>query len=1126
MRKLLTLLILTVFFGSSLSAQNAKSTARLGSTKSTSTSLSPKKDLSTPANPQFFDRIEKSKKSEVVVVKQDGRTLLQNSAVKKSQRKVAQAPVKNPVKQAAVRKENPARKSVSVVKSTSATTAKITLNVVGDPWDDGSGFQMLLDKDHSIDLNTISFQGLYDAADYTIPEGATSDLTNLVMLLDAQASVEVPEGLYDFIFLNPDPNYGTIWTTQWYDNGELAFGDDFLFKAGFEYIFKIEFGGYVEFYPERDAALLSITLPAASPTLGNAETIGVMLANSGKQAFSSVSLSYQVNGGAVVTETYTGTVNPEERVTYTFSAKADFSAAGLHTVTAWVTYADDMNPMNNQITGRTKHVAPLSLPFSCKFDDPSDLDAYWTIIDGNEDDFSWMYNDWNPDADGGIGALQVSSQSYGAEEYLVSDPFIVPAAGEYNISFSAYAFGTESLKILYGTSPDPATMSVLADYPALATDYEWSFFVKNFTIATPGNYYFAFYYYSDYSVGSALDFDNVAIGTGTFVGIPDLAFVRTEVPGSSCELSSSATLGATVKNNGTEPVSTFTLTYKIGSKPEVSQTFTETLDLKETKTVTFTQKADFSALGDYSIVFKASTPNEVNTENNETSAAILHYAPVATLPFESDFANTADRKDWTSTVANAWGYNDYYGCTYPNGYNPLLSRCITLPVGDYRFSYTYSAGFSFFGMNFFDDFYVAYGLSGTDPSTWTPVKEYFNMYTQGNTVEDDIILYITSEGEYVVGIFPVVLGDLAVFKTSIVVLPEHDVRINRVESPTSFALQTPKYQVSGNKTFNVTVQNRGKNAENGEIELKLNNAVLATGDFNLPTATDSKTVAITASIDTFSVGPLNLQFTALTKSSSETNLTDNTVTITKFVSDSTFVWDTSGEADFFDGVGLTGAAGAFGLIFELAKEDVLTSINIGFAEVDLNDDFGIAVYPVDNDLILGTPYFTQVQKRPSGGTTIAFDVPDTELTPGKYFFEVQQLENNNIAIAYDADPEGGFYANWGDGLLEEIGADYGFGYIHVRPNFGGLHTGIAEVKMADPVLKLYPNPASEALNIRVSNQQIERISVYNASGITVYNVSGINHSEYKLNTGEWTPGFYFVTVQTNAGVRTSKFMIK
>jgi hypothetical protein len=600
----------------------------------------------------------------------------------------------------------------SVVKSANEDAATITLRVVGDPWGDGTGFQALLDAEHAIDLDAIfSVEEFYDICDYTIPEGASADLTDLVIVLDDEVSITVPEGLYDIIFLNPDQYYGVIYPCYWYDNiEEIAFGDDFPFKAGYEYVFTIEEYDLVEYYLPVDLALTQLILPLSSADLTDSEEIGVVLSNVGTQAISSVELSYQVNDGETLTETYVGTLAPGSQTTYTFNAKADFSKIGVHTVTAWLTYEDDMNLLNNQATA------------------------------------------------------------------------------------------------------------------------------------------------------------------------------------------------------------------------------------------------------------------------------------------------------------------------------------------------------------------------------------------------------------------------------SVTMLPEHDICISKVESPASFPRQIPQYQqVEGEKIFNVVIQNLGISAETGSVELKMNsdNNLLATADFTLPIPGEVK-VPLSVTFPVLPLGPLNLQFNA-NISAGDQIPNDNSLQITKIISDSTYVWD-SIDSDFPSGVGVNGIACTFGLIYELVKKDVLTSINIGLAVNDFNDDFGIAVYPVDDELVVGEPYFTQEQPR-QAGSSIVFDVPDTELEPGKYMFAIQQLTGNSVAIAYDRDPNGYFYGNLGKGWLL-IDSSSGLGFIHIRPNFGKNVAALPEAKAIDLSLQLYPNPVVDILLVRIANQRIEKVSVYDASGATVYKAQGINNFEYKLPTGSLAPGFYFITVQTPTGVKTDKFVVK
>ncbi|MDR0865721.1 MAG: T9SS type A sorting domain-containing protein [Candidatus Symbiothrix sp.] len=743
-----------------------------------------------------------------------------------------------------------------VKKSIADDVATITLKVTGNS--DPNGFQMLLDADHAFDFETMSNEALYPISEYKIPEGASADLTNPVVVKNGEASITIPEGVYDFTFLLPVPEYETIFNTRWKENEELAMFDDYLFKAGYEYIFVIQLMDLVEFYPEVDAALTSITLPAVSASLTNSEPIQVVLSNPGTRDFSSVELSYQVNGGTPVTETYNGLLAAESEITYTFHTKADFSAQDVYYVSAWVTDANDMNPLNNEKHGVTKNPKPLDLPFSCTFAEEEDMLIYWTIIDADGDGYKWEYDSWNMDADGNFGgSVQVNAASSETNDYMVSDPINLPTAGDYHVTFQAATFGfPESFQILYGLTADPNEMTVLADYTL--DNFEWAFFVNNFSVATPGAYFFAFRYFVN-GMGMAMNLDNITIDEGLFVGVPNMANLSPVLPASSCEMAGNGRIGLKFTNAGTEPMATFTLTYQMNNNPVVSQTFTQPVGLNETVTVYFDQSVDFSAIGDYKVVFTATTPNEENTNDNTVTITISHFAPITALPFNSNFANAADIKDWNPNLPNGWFKAGNVNAYIPNReeYNPiLLSRCIRLPEGKYNFEFTYSGGFEF-DQIYADQFYIACGLSGTDPLSWAPAKEYKDVFSW-DPIKDDFDFQITEAGDYVIAIIPTEVMNLAIFSTSLKV----------------------------------------------------------------------------------------------------------------------------------------------------------------------------------------------------GGT------------------------------------------------------------------------GISEVDSSKASISLYPNPASEALSVNVSNQTIEKISIYTATGTTVYSKSGINDFEYKVNTGQLVPGFYFISVQTNAGVINSKFIVK
>ncbi len=99
-----------------------------------------------------------------------------------------------------------------------------------DVWNDGTGYQLLLDADHNTYGSIIPMSGaltdggdvpssVYDEFEYTVPVGADGSLTTTNIVFDGTATITIPAGTYDFCITNPTPGEGTteIVTTNTYD---------------------------------------------------------------------------------------------------------------------------------------------------------------------------------------------------------------------------------------------------------------------------------------------------------------------------------------------------------------------------------------------------------------------------------------------------------------------------------------------------------------------------------------------------------------------------------------------------------------------------------------------------------------------------------------------------------------------------------------------------------------------------------------------------------------------------------------------------------------------------------------------------------------------------------------------
>jgi hypothetical protein len=782
---------------------------------------------------------------------------------------------------------------------------------------------------------------------------------------------------------------------------------------------------------------------------------------------------------------------------------------------------------SDKVFSKTNTATPLPLPFSEDFRNESSL-TKWTIVDGDGDGWAWRYEEDHGN-NGPGSAIVYSFATHATNDYLITPPLILNETGNHFVSFHAYPGGFASLRVLYGTSPNPNEMQLLVDYPNIIVDdypMEWFFYMHSFNVTTPGHYYFAFNYYQASGVGYGnMVIDDILINKGAFAGVPDIEVIRGLAPVSACGMTNQETLGVEFRNKGTSVIETFTLTYQIGSGTPVSQTFNQTVGFNENVRVYFNQKANFSNLGEYRIKFTASTPGEENTHDNEAEITLRHFSPITELPFVSDFRVASNILDWNPTLFDGWMLNDYYECYYAvDDSVPLVSRCVTLQPGIYRFSYHYAAGVNFLGTVLYDDFYVAFGKSGTDPLTWEPVKKYISHYTNDKVVEDGAFVNITESGDYVFAFVSVSSVNFAVFSTSIANLEEDDFKIISITPPASFARTTPVYHATGEKTFSVALENRGSTAnKTGNIKLSHNSKELASADFAFTQTGEIINVNLTPNFTSLSAKPLVLEFKA-----SVTGGATDVMETTILISDSTFAWDRLDDGHWHN-ASLREEPGAQGLIYELYKKDVLTSITVGLLEAPFPflGDIGLAVYEVDDNLKLGKMFFEIELPRTDGCDEhgIVFNVPNIELTPGKYYFEIRQLDDMPIAVVID-ESSGYFYDNSNNtGVLKPI---HGFGYIHLRPNFGNpSHTlNISAHKPAESQFILYPNPVSGILNVKLEDTTIDRVTIINNVGQVVHTKSNVNNATYRYYTTGLSSGMYFISVFTQTGIISSKFVVK
>ena len=144
-----------------------------------------------------------------------------------------------------------------------------------DVWEDGSGYQMLLDADasaygvlwnanHYILLDGEQYSGgdlpteYYNEFEYKLPTEADGSLSTTNVVVTGSVTLQIPAGTYDYAIFNPTPGDRFYIAA---DAGEVGGAeDDFVFEPGVTYHFTMQkFGG-------NDGAALVIDRPMSDWT--------------------------------------------------------------------------------------------------------------------------------------------------------------------------------------------------------------------------------------------------------------------------------------------------------------------------------------------------------------------------------------------------------------------------------------------------------------------------------------------------------------------------------------------------------------------------------------------------------------------------------------------------------------------------------------------------------------------------------------------------------------------------------------------------------------------------------------------------------------------------------------------
>lgn len=164
----------------------------------------------------------------------------------------------------------------------------------------------------------------------------------------------------------------------------------------------------------------------------------IKLINSGTNAISNFMLNYQLSGQNLVSEVYSGTLNPGQQIIYTFTTPLSISSSGNFTLTCSAVLTGDGDPSNNQqVLNFYSQGTSNSTPFVETFEGGGFLPAAWSLVNTDNDE-TWEEVTGITGSNGSsTSAAYINNYSYNAsgEEDYFETGFYALAGGSATLSF-------------------------------------------------------------------------------------------------------------------------------------------------------------------------------------------------------------------------------------------------------------------------------------------------------------------------------------------------------------------------------------------------------------------------------------------------------------------------------------------------------------------------------------------------------------------------------------------------------------------------------------------------------------------------------------------------------------------
>ena len=453
-----------------------------------------------------------------------------------------------------------------------------------------------------------------------------------------------------------------------------------------------------------NGATIAVNSPISGCGLTDSEVVSIKVANVGSDIIDPVSVSYQVNGGEVFTQSFALTLNAFDTVDVAFDDLLDLSIAGDYTLSVWFNVAGDGNTTNDTITLLVQSVPTITaIPYAQDFENgtggwsSSGVNGVWelgqpqnvlinTAFSGEN---AWCTNLTTPNyVDQQVSYLTSPCLDFSS----LSDDPIISFAIQYNselgwdgtvleVSTDGGAtwdvlgnageginwYNDEFDNWWAGNSNDNATWAV-AEHILEGVAGESSVRVRyTFTTDFSGNLY----------EGFAIDDINI-YPQPQF----DLATVSLQGPTDGCSLGTQQ-VTFTFWNKGLATLSNFPVGFSVNGGPVQSETVTASLAQGDSLTYTFNvEYADLSTAGANTIdVFTLLASDEFTSNDSLLGSIVFNYGSSTPLAQGVDVAEpiSANLVEGSSSTI--------FFCGLPAGLNGGCFGIKSVTIGSITHSY-------------------------------------------------------------------------------------------------------------------------------------------------------------------------------------------------------------------------------------------------------------------------------------------------------------------------------------------------------------------------------------------------------------------------------------------------------